>query len=193
MNTNSKPVLLIVDGAQGSGKSTTTAYLREQMLNTNLMRLSGMKDKSETARSLSFNYHRNVLDMIKNNAPTDMNWVLDRSYISDYVYSELGYKEYDFKLELEWLNMYLNELTKWYDVYVVTLLASEDTFKKRLIRDKAEYETFSVESSVNQQIVYLSVLSDMPQEINTFIVNTDELTPEETAKTIMDYVYITRT
>ena len=45
---NSK--LIVVEGAQGAGKTTITDYLRYSLSCTNLYRLSGTADSSETGR-----------------------------------------------------------------------------------------------------------------------------------------------
>ena len=188
---NNKPVLVIVEGAQGTGKSSATSYLREHMLNTNLMRLSGMKDKSESASVKSYIYHTNVLDMIKRNSISEMNWVLDRSFISDYVYANIGYKEYKFDAEYQLLCERLSLLAELYDVYVITLLATSSTLESRLCRTKAEYETFSVDSSLKQQIAYLSAIDELPKNIKACLIHTDSLTPDEVGKSIISFIYET--
>ena len=48
-------VIIIVEGPQGVGKTTFTDYLREHMAATNLLRLSGIKDRTETGKLAIFN------------------------------------------------------------------------------------------------------------------------------------------
>ena len=43
-----KDTIIIVEGPQGAGKTTFTNYLREKMGATDLYRLTGIKDKTET-------------------------------------------------------------------------------------------------------------------------------------------------
>ena len=43
-----KDTIIIVEGPQGAGKTTFTNYLREKMSATDLYRLTGIKDKTET-------------------------------------------------------------------------------------------------------------------------------------------------
>ena len=43
-----KDTIIIVEGPQGAGKTTFTNYLREKMSATDLYRLAGIKDKTET-------------------------------------------------------------------------------------------------------------------------------------------------
>ena len=45
-----KSKLIIVEGPQGTGKTTLTNYLRENLASSNLYRLSGQKDKSEKGK-----------------------------------------------------------------------------------------------------------------------------------------------
>ena len=180
-----KPKLIIVEGCQGSGKSSVTNYLRENMLNTNLIRLSGLKDKSEKASLVSYLYHSSVLTMISDTHNAKMNWVLDRSYISDYVYANLGFKEYDFKLEFKSLSVMLGVLSKKYDVHVFLLTASEEVFKERLNRDKAEYEKFSVESSLTQQESYLKSLKEIELVCNCHTIDTSSKTPSQIGEMII--------
>ena len=49
-----KDTIIIVEGPQGTGKTTVTNYLREKMSATDLYRLSGIKDKTETGKEKSF-------------------------------------------------------------------------------------------------------------------------------------------
>ena len=43
-----KDIMIIVEGPQGAGKTTFTNYLREKIPATDLYRLTGIKDKTET-------------------------------------------------------------------------------------------------------------------------------------------------
>ena len=45
--------LIVIEGPQGTGKTTLANYLRENIPGSNLYRLSGQKDKSKTGKSLS--------------------------------------------------------------------------------------------------------------------------------------------
>ena len=42
--------LIIIEGPQGTGKTTLANYLRENMPGSNLYRLSGQKDKTESGK-----------------------------------------------------------------------------------------------------------------------------------------------
>ena len=43
-----KDTIIIVEGPQGAGKTTFTNYLREKIAPSDLYRLTGIKDKTET-------------------------------------------------------------------------------------------------------------------------------------------------
>ena len=73
-----KPKLIIVEGANGVGKSTVSDYLREQMTSTNLLSLSGVADKTITGSTKSEIYHHQVLDMIRNTSKCSLNYILCR-------------------------------------------------------------------------------------------------------------------
>ena len=45
-----KDTIIIVEGPQGTGKTTVTNYLREEMSATDLYRLSGIKDRTITGK-----------------------------------------------------------------------------------------------------------------------------------------------
>ena len=45
--------LIIIEGPQGTGKSTLANYLRDTVASSNLYRLSGQKDKTATGKEIS--------------------------------------------------------------------------------------------------------------------------------------------
>lgn len=189
MNDINKPKLIFIEGSAGVGKSSVTNYLREHMLSTSLVRLSGIKTKESNGASLSFVYHLSVLSMLKECQLSEMNWVFDRSFISDRVYAKLGYKEYDFNLEFNALTQVLYDLTKYYDIHVIVLTANETTYENRLKRDKAEYQKFSVQSSLDQQKTYVELVNSIETPINKTIIDTSEADIQTIGKSIIDLVY----
>ena len=83
--------------------------------------------------------------------------------------------------EIEDVNVLINNvdyLTKWYDVYFVLLLATEEDLKIRLNRDKFAYQSFSVESSLAQQKQYQKEfmnLAKMNTGIKVYEIENDNL------------------
>lgn len=166
---NNKPKLILVESCQGGGKGTFTTMLRENIPCTTLMRLSGIKDKSkETGLDKVFNLRLQELQFILNTHNCETTYVLDRSFMSEKVYCNLGYKDYDFKKQYDLLKKFLNFIGQYYDVHFILLSVDESDLEQRLKRNKAEYEhaKFSVLSSIRQQDEYLSEVIQMSRECN---------------------------
>lgn len=164
---NNKSKLIILEGAQGCGKGTFSTLLRENIPCSSLMRLSGIKDKSEeTGLNKVFNLRLEELQFILNTHKYETTYVLDRSFMSEKVYCNLGYKEYDFKKQYGLLRNFLNFIGQYYDVHFILLSVDECEFEKRLKRDKGEYEhaKFSTLSSIRQQDEYLNEIIQMSRE-----------------------------
>lgn len=148
--------LIIVEGAQGVGKGTITTALRERLTSTNLMRLAGLPITSTA--ELVFENRRNEMAFMQYSE--GLNWVLDRSYITDLIYQKMGKKPYTysyFSTYRDKLDNQLMYLTFKYNVYLVLLKASENEFVRRLYRpNKVAYENmaFSAKSSMTQQHFY---------------------------------------
>lgn len=165
-----KPKLIIVEGSQGSGKTTVTNYLRENITSTNLFRLSGCKSDD---LSMPYKYHKELLETCvrMGEMGVDNNIVFDRSYLSEWIYRILGYKNTDMTEfnDYGWsLSSVLNDLTKYYNVILVPLYVSNNnTYIERLMRDKPTYNTtiFSVENSIIQEDSYIDLCEEI---VSTF-------------------------
>ena len=190
---NKKPTVIIVEGMQGVGKGAITTLLRENIPYSTLMRLSGIADKSkETGLEKVFQLRMSELDFIKANANSETTFILDRSYLSEKVYCNLGYKEYDFQQQTNILNEKLNELTEFFNVYIVVLALednAEEILKERLQRDKADFphSKFNVENSLRQQTEYINEVFKIWQDYSNIktgiIYNNKE--PKEVCEQIM--------
>lgn len=189
---NNKPKLIIVEGAQGVGKGAITNILREQMPYTNLFRLSGLSNDTLDLKTKTFKMRELELDTIFYAKNTGMNFILDRSHLSERVYCKLNYKPYSFKHETNKLNDKLNSISEHYDTRVVLLKATKETITKRLSqRDKVEFNklAFRAENSIAQQdkyVIEVNKLAKTSQYINFITIDTDNKTPEEIAKIIME-------
>lgn len=188
-----KNKVIIVEGAQGVGKGTITNILREQMPYTNLLRLSGNSDKTAEGKNKVYNIRMAELDMIRNSRFCDINFILDRSYLSEVVYCKIGYKDYTFEEESLNLNNFLDDLTNYYDVYVLVLTATPEEFESRLNRDKPEFLNlkFNTESSTRQQDAYLVEMKSIKRKygkINCFEVPTTNRDPYDIAYDILSVV-----
>lgn len=188
-----KNKVIIVEGSQGTGKSTISTILREQMPYTNLLRLSGTSDKTAEGKNKVYNIRIAELDMIRNSRFCDINFILDRSYLSEVVYCKIGYKDYTFEEESLNLNNFLDDLTNYYDVYVLVLTATPEEFESRLNRDKPEFLNlkFNTESSTRQQDAYLAEMKSIRRKydnISCFEVPTTNRDPYDIAYDILSVV-----
>ena len=115
-----KPFILILEGSVGSGKSTLSKLIRENMPYTMLLDLSAIKDKSEeTGKDKMHKYHSKILQMFEDTIGCDMSYVCSRSFLSELCYTELGFKEYSFKENANELMSTVEYLTKHYNIFFV--------------------------------------------------------------------------
>lgn len=185
---NSK--IIIVEGAQGTGKTTVTDFIRNTIPYTNLYRLNGTSDSSPTGKEKSKKMYFGLLNYIKGLENLNINLLFDRTFFSEEVYCRLGFKEYSFT---DTYNELLDTLSKFdFEIYYITLYLSDDNeFEKRLCRaGKADvkYAKFKKESSINQQNAYLKLADEVSQSYpNIHVVKLDNMLPlEETQKKLKE-------
>jgi len=185
---NSK--IIIVEGAQGAGKTTITDFLRHSVKYTNLYRLTGTADSSKEGLRKSIIMYENLLEYIKTMENLSINLLFDRTFFSEENYCRLGYKDYSFTDEY---NKLLDKLSKLdFEIYYITLyLEDESLFEKRLKREgKAvpEYAKFAAEKSIEQQRTYLQMADEIEEKYPNIkvvrIENSKDL--EETKKELRE-------
>ena len=153
-----KDTIIIVEGPQGAGKTTFTNYLREKMSGTDLYRLAGIKDKTETGLKKIEKKYLKLLEYIE--SCEDANMIFDRTFFTEEIYGRLGYKPYSFNETYTKLLAKLDSLN--YNIYFVVLyLGDTSVFEKRIKRNKHQYQSFNVESSINQQNEYLKMADEV--------------------------------
>lgn len=170
--------LIVIEGAQGAGKTTITDYIRYSLSCTNLYRLSGTRDSSPTGLEKSISMYEILLDYIKKLENTSVNLLFDRTFFTEEVYCRLGKKQYSFTEEY---NKLLERFSKLdFDIYYVTLyLDDESKYAERLERSgKAVYELskFGVENSITQQKEYLKMSKEIEKKypkIKVININTN--------------------
>lgn len=170
--------LIVIEGAQGAGKTTITDYIRYSLSCTNLYRLSGTRDSSPTGLEKSMSMYEILLDYIKKLENTSVNLLFDRTFFTEEVYCRLGKKQYSFTEEY---NKLLERFSKLdFDIYYVTLyLDDESKYAERLERSgKAVYESskFGVENSITQQKEYLKMSKEIEKKypkIKVININTN--------------------
>lgn len=162
----SKSKIIIVEGAQGAGKTTVTDYLRYVVKHTNLYRLSGISDATPTGLEKSKKMYFDLLEYMKKMENLDINLLFDRTFFTEECYCRLGKKEYSFT---EVYNELLEMFSKLdFDIYYFTLyLDDENEYENRLKREgKVEpaYAKFTAENSIAQQREYLKMADEIKEK-----------------------------
>lgn len=152
--------IIIVEGPQGTGKTTLTNYLRENIPSSNLYRLSGQKDKTLNGKEISRKMYLALLAYLKKMEDTPMDLIFDKTFFTEEIYARLGYKEYSFTDIYEMLVTQLESLN--YDIYFIVLyLEDGNIYEERLKREHHTYQSFSVENSMCQQEAYLKMIKEL--------------------------------
>lgn len=158
-----KGSIIIVEGPQGVGKSTMANFLRDNLPTTNLYRLSGIKDKTESGKEKNKIMYLGLINYMESLEETELNLVFDRTFFSEQVYCMLGYKEYKFDDEYKRLVKKLAALD--YNIYFVVLyLKDEKLYEKRFRRIHHNYQAFSLQNSIDQQNTYLKLADDIKEK-----------------------------
>ena len=188
----SKSKIIVVEGAQGAGKTTITDYLRYVVKHTNLYRLSGISDATITGLSKNKKMYFDLLEYMKKMENLDINLLFDRTFFTEECYCRLGKKEYTFT---EVYNELLELFSKLdFDIYYITLyLEDEQEYENRLKREgKVEpaYAKFSAENSIAQQREYLKMADEIKQKYPSIHVYNVETCKdvELTKKEIIDII-----
>ena len=179
MEQNQKSKLIVIEGPQGAGKTTCAEYIRERLPYTNLYRLYGTNDNSPSGLSKSNKMYRALLSYIKQLEGQGINLLFDRTFFTEFVYCNLGYKEYQFEDSL--LKLLLKFVELDFDIYYITLYLSDtNAFKERLDRRnkaKVKYAKFDVSNSIDQQNEYLrlsNLIKNKYSKIKCFNIDTNK-------------------
>ena len=180
---NSK--LIVVEGPQGVGKTTITDFLRNSLPCTNLYRLSGTKDISQSGKKKAYDMYVNLIDYIKKLENCSINLLFDRTFFTEENYCRLGKKEYIFTDVYEKLLYDFSNLD--FEIYYVTLyLENTNLYEERLKRDgKAVFEAsrYSKDNSVEQQNMYLKMADEIKEKYkNINVINIANDKPLEEVK-----------
>lgn len=166
--------IIIIEGPQGVGKSTMANFVRDNLATSNLYRLSGIKDKTKNGYNKNKIMYLGLINYMESLEETELNLIFDRTFFSEQVYSKLGYKDYCFDDVYDRLVKKLSELD--YNIYFVVLyLKDTSLYEKRIRRQHHNYQKFSVESSINQQKVYLELIDNIKyKNIHKLKIATDD-------------------
>ena len=187
---NSK--LIVVEGAQGAGKTTVTDFLRYSLSYTNLYRLCGTSDSSVEGKKKAEDMYINLLEYIKKMENKSINLVFDRTFFTEENYCRLGKKDYTFTDVYEKL---LEEFSKLdFEIYYITLYLEDiEKYHTRLDRkDKATFKNskFEAENSINQQRVYLEMAQEIKEKYPSIQVRNiaNDRDFEETKKELIEFI-----
>jgi adenylate kinase family enzyme len=165
---NSK--IIIVEGAQGAGKTTITDYIRYAIPHTNLYRLNGISDSSITGYEKSYKMYLNLLNYIKNMENLNINLLFDRTFFTEENYCRLGKKDYSFSEAYYELVKMLDNMD--FEIYYITsYLENESLFETRLLRENKagpEYAKYKAENSIKQQREYLNMSEELSKITKNF-------------------------
>lgn len=187
---NSK--LIVVEGAQGAGKTTITDYLRNSVKYTNLYRLCGTSDSSISGLKKAEEMYIDLIDYIKKLENKSINLLFDRTFFTEENYCRLGLKDYSFT---EVYNKLLDEFSKLdFDIYYITLyLSDESLYEKRLQREEKvepKYAKFNVSNSIKQQNTYLEMSKEIKEKYSSIktieIDNSKDI--EEVKKILKEFI-----
>ena len=178
--------IIIVEGPQGVGKTTFTNYLREKMGSTDLYRLTGIKDKTESGHQKIKKKYEKLIEYMS--VCKEVNLLFDRTFFTNEVYCRLGFLQYNFSNTFEELLQKLNELD--FDIYFIALYL-EDTslYEKRIQRDKFSYQKFDVESSIKQQNEYLKLAYEIEKKADNIKVIRFENSTKETTNRKLEELF----
>lgn len=186
---NSK--LVVVEGAQGAGKTTVTDYIRNTMNYTNLYRLCGTADPTKTGKQKATIMYENLISYIKSLENCSINLLFDRTFFTEENYCRLGYKEYSFTDEYDKLLAQFSKLD--FKIYYVTLyLENENEFEQRLNRKgkvELDYLKFKSENSIKQQREYLKMADEIRKKYpNIEVINIENGKDFEETKKELDKI-----
>ena len=152
--------IIIIEGPQGSGKSTMTNFIRDNLPGSNLYRLSGIKDKTKTGYEKNKTMYLGLINYMEALEETELNLIFDRTFFTEQVYAKLGYKDYSFDDIYKRLLRKLSDLD--FNIYFVVLyLKDTNIYEQRLVRQHHQYQAFSKENSINQQNEYLKLIDNI--------------------------------
>ena len=187
---NSK--LIVVEGAQGAGKTTVTDFIRHSLSYTNLYRLCGTSDTTKEGKKKAEDMYIDLLEYIKKMENKSINLLFDRTFFTEENYCRLGKKDYTFTDVYEKL---LEDFSKLdFDIYYITLyLKDTKKYSSRLDRkDKAKFKNseFNVENSINQQRVYLEMAEEIKEKYpNIKVANiANDRDFEDTKKELREFI-----
>ncbi|KAA6472161.1 adenylate kinase family protein [Bacillus swezeyi] len=161
-------MLIILEGARGTGKSSVAYKLRQRLKHSTLINPTGFHEDEEEGFNKISNYYDGMFDLLhkwkaKMNGYTT---ILDRFFPTEMVFSSM-YKGYDFHQKFKSLCKLLPTLDD--NIYIFFFTASDKgILKERLKRDKIPFGKVeeSVEESLKQQDTYHKYIDELKIHID---------------------------
>lgn len=156
---------IIVEGANGVGKSTFVSKLKDKLPNCGILKLTGLPGDTETAFYKTKLYHNSVYNFMLSVKDLPGYMILDRCYLSEQVMATL-YKGWTFEDESKYYNRMIE--IQGLEVTYVFLWASVEEFRERLKRDKVTYNdiSYKANSSIAQQDKYREIYEKFPRGLD---------------------------
>lgn len=164
---------IIVEGANGVGKSTFVNKLKDMTPNCGVLKLTGLPGTSPSTQTKTTYYHQATLNYMMAIKDVPGTMILDRSYLSEQVMAHL-YKPWSFVTE----SKIFTQIIRVHDIKVkfIFLHCSLDTYAKRLVRDKVEFNNIAYDprESIKQQLIYNDIYRSFPIGIPAIWLSTEE-------------------
>ena len=74
--------IIIIEGPQGSGKSTMANFLRDNLASSNLYRLTGIKDKTASGLEKNIKMYNDLIDYMQKLEDMGVNLIFDRTFFT---------------------------------------------------------------------------------------------------------------
>jgi thymidylate kinase len=167
--------ITIIEGARGTGKSTIASKLRQKTADTTLINFTGFSEDGQSGLLKVTDYYCNWMIFFNRMRNHKSNFVFDRFYFSESVYSLL-YKDYSFTDVYRSLNDMLIDLSDEVviDIFFLTV-NDEEVLKQRLLRDKVPFGKAdeNVQQSILQQTTYRHLFHNLDGNENLKIHTID--------------------
>ncbi|EME72232.1 MULTISPECIES: hypothetical protein [Bacillus] len=161
-------MLIILEGARGTGKSSVAYKLRQRLKHSTLINPTGFHEDGEVGLKKISNYYDGMFELFHKwkSKMSGYTTILDRFFPTEMVFSSL-YKEYDFHQKFKSLCKLLPTLDD--EIYIFFFTVSDkDVLKERLKRDKVPFAQVeeSVEESLKQQDSYYKYIDELKRYID---------------------------
>lgn len=175
--------LIILEGPRTVGKSTVAQKLRSKMFGSTLINLTGFSEDEGSGWERITKYHNSIMDML---ALTDELFILDRSFISELIYSDL-YKSYNFEFNFVQL---MHKLFTQNETLLVQMKA-EDWFLAYRVRERESMNKAKLFDAVTDSVNEVTIQNKAYNEFwdDTYVTLRNHMGELYKTNTIVEYDY----